>query len=72
MSNSPDRMVVATARGDWEVRIPDSPRPGVRADTYSTAVEWAQNITRDTGGAVIIQRRRKVTVQTRPLLQRLQ
>jgi hypothetical protein len=71
MSTSPDRMVVATVHGDWEVRVPDSPRPGVRAGTYSTAVEWAQNITRDTGGAVIVQRRCEVTVETRPLLQRL-
>jgi hypothetical protein len=68
MSNSPDRVVAATPSGDWEVRIPDSPRPGVRASTRSTAVEWAHNITRDTGGAVIVQRLRTAYVAANPTL----
>lgn len=68
MSNSPDRAVVATPNGDWEVRIPNSPRPGVRASTRSTAVEWAHNITRDTGGAVIVQRPRTAYGEVTPML----
>lgn len=63
MSNSPDRIVVARLNGGWEVRIPGSPGPGVRANTRSSAVEWAHNITRDTGGKVIFQHWRQEHVE---------
>lgn len=49
-----DRIVVRSAQGGWEVRAPGSRGGGLRASTRAGALQWAWNITRDTGGRVLL------------------
>ncbi|MGQ1837857.1 DUF2188 domain-containing protein [Kocuria turfanensis] len=49
-----DRIVTRSLQGGWEVRAPGSRRGGLRASTRAGALQWAWNITRDTGGRVLL------------------
>ncbi len=48
-----DRVVTLGAHGQWEVRAPHAV---LAAGSRSAAVQWAWNITRDTGGRVLLPR----------------
>lgn len=54
MSAPADRIVIRTSQGGWEVRAPGSRGGGLRASTRAGALQWAWNITRDTGGRVLL------------------
>ncbi|MFF0990799.1 DUF2188 domain-containing protein [Kocuria nitroreducens] len=49
-----DRLVAPGDGGTWEVRSPDASATVLCADTRRTAIEWAWNITRSTGGKVVV------------------
>lgn len=49
-----DRLVTPGRRGVWEVRAPDAAAMTLYADNKHTATEWAWNITRGTGGTVVV------------------
>lgn len=49
-----DRIVIRSSQGGWEVRAPGSRWRGLRASTRAGALQWAWNITRDTGGRVLL------------------
>lgn len=53
MIQAADRLVVLGPNGAWEVRAPNTPRVALCADSRAAAVQWAWNITRDTGGRVL-------------------
>lgn len=48
-----DRLVTPGRGGVWEVRSPEASTAVLYANNKHTAIEWAWNITRDTGGRVI-------------------
>ncbi|MUN64373.1 DUF2188 domain-containing protein [Kocuria sediminis] len=54
VSASVDRVVARSPLGGWEVRAPGSRWGGLRASTRAGALQWAWNITRDTGGRVLL------------------
>jgi hypothetical protein len=54
MSTSADRLVIPGPHGGWEVRTPGSRWTGLRASTRAGALQWAWNITRDTGGRILL------------------
>lgn len=49
-----DRLVALGPHGQWEVRTPDAAGVVLRAGSRATAVQWAWNITQDTGGRVLL------------------
>lgn len=51
---SADRLVTPGHRGVWEVRSPDASATTLYADNKHTAIEWAWNIIRSTGGKVVV------------------
>jgi hypothetical protein len=53
MAQATDRLVVLGPNGAWEVRTPNIPRVVLCSDSRAAAVQWAWNITRDTGGRVL-------------------
>jgi hypothetical protein len=54
MSNPADRLIVRTPSGAWAVRPPTSHTGTLWALTRAEAVQWAWNITQDTGGRVLL------------------
>ncbi|MEX5262206.1 DUF2188 domain-containing protein [Kocuria sp. CPCC 205263] len=56
MAQPADRLVVLGPNGAWEVRTPNAPRAVLSAASRAAAVQWAWNITRDTGGRVLTPR----------------
>ncbi|MGQ1798510.1 DUF2188 domain-containing protein [Kocuria oceani] len=54
MSAPVDRIVARSLLGGWEVRAPGARGGGLRASTRAGALQWAWNITRDTGGRVLL------------------
>lgn len=51
-----DRLVMRRPDGQWEVKTPHAVGAVLAADSWATAVQWAWNITRDTGGHVLFPR----------------
>ncbi|MFF0903353.1 DUF2188 domain-containing protein [Kocuria sp. CPCC 205316] len=56
MPHLEDRIIAPCLSGCWEVRTPGATRTGLHAPSRSEAMQWAWNITRSTGGQIIVRR----------------
>lgn len=56
MPHPEDRIIAPCPSGCWEVRVPGATRTGLHAPSRSEALQWAWNITRSTGGQIIVRR----------------
>lgn len=56
MPHPEDRIIAPCLSGCWEVKAPGATRTGLHAPSRSVALQWAWNITRSTGGQIIVRR----------------